>query len=80
LNSSISWYVDSVSSENFTLIIFCSGWKNKFLIIITTHNIAITIISIHHDKMLFNFGLILNSGIDIQDLFNIFLKDFLRLL
>jgi hypothetical protein len=34
----------------------------------------------HRDNIFFSFGLILNSGIDIPDLFNIFLKDFLRFL
>jgi hypothetical protein len=36
--------------------------------------------SIDRDKIFLSFSLILNSGIDIPDLFSIFLKDFLRLL
>jgi hypothetical protein len=58
----------------------CSGLKNKDLINIKIPQIITNVKNNHRDKIFFNFLLILNSGTDTPDLFNIFLNDCLRFL
>ena len=80
MNSSISWYVASVASENFICEIVCSGLKNKDFIRIKIHQIISNAKNNHRDKIFLNFWLILISGIGTPDLFRVFLIDCLRFL
>jgi hypothetical protein len=67
--------VANVSSENLTLAIFCSGLKNKDLIKIMIQIMISKAKHTHRERMFLIFLLIFISGIDIPDLFIIFLND-----